>query len=70
MPKFDAELVQVMRNSLETVMSRVPLEYSTPSTKAYFAEYIVTAAAQGQTSFDGLATSVAEQIDKIVSLIT
>jgi hypothetical protein len=50
MQKFDPQLVQVMRNALEEVMTKVPLEYSSSSTKAYLAECILKAAAQGQTS--------------------
>jgi hypothetical protein len=51
MTKFDPELVQVMRAVLEEIMQRVPVEYSTQATKAYLAECILKAAAQGQTSF-------------------
>ena len=56
MTKFDPELVQVMRAVLEEIMQRVPVEYSTQATKAYLAECILKAAAQGQTSFDALMT--------------
>jgi hypothetical protein len=52
MQKFDPELVQVMRNS-------------TSSTKAYLAECILKAAAQGQTSYDQLVAAAADQIDPI-----
>jgi hypothetical protein len=54
MTKFDPELVQVMRAALEEIMQRVPVEYSTPATKAYLAECILKAAAQGQTSYAAL----------------
>jgi ABC-type antimicrobial peptide transport system permease subunit len=47
MPQFDPHLIQVMRNALEEVMTRVPLKYSTVGTKACLAEYILKAAAQG-----------------------
>jgi hypothetical protein len=63
MQKFDPQLVQVMRNALEEVMTRVPLEYSTSSTKAYLAEYVLKGAAQGQTNYDQLVA--ADQIDQI-----
>jgi hypothetical protein len=46
MPQFDVELVQLMRSALEEVMTRVPVEYSTPALKAYLAECILKAAAQ------------------------
>ncbi len=55
MPMFDPQLVQIMRSALEEVMRRVPLEYATPATKAYLAECILKAAAQGQTSFEALS---------------
>jgi hypothetical protein len=65
MQKFDPQLVQVMRNALEEVMTKVPLEYSSSSTKAYLAECILKAAAQGQTSYDQLVAAAADQIDQI-----
>src|SRR5690348_14404660 len=40
----------VMRNALEEVMTKVPLEYSSSSTKAYLAECILRAAGQGQVA--------------------
>jgi hypothetical protein len=70
MPKFDPELVQLMRNALEETMTRVPLEYSTPATKAYLAECILKAAAQGQTTYDGLLAAAADQIQVALSLFT
>ena len=54
MPQFDPGLVQVMKNALEEVMTRVPSEHSTIEVKAYLAEFILKAAARGQTSYDGL----------------
>ncbi len=70
MPMFDPQLIQVMRNALEEVMTRVPLEYSTPATKAYLAECILKAAANGQTSFDALVSEAAGQIQFVLSLFT
>ncbi len=54
MPQFDPELIEVMKKVLEDIMTRVPLEHSTPAAKAYFAECILKAAAQGQTNYDAL----------------
>ncbi len=68
MPQFDAELVHLMRTALEEIMTRVPLEYSTPAIKAYLAECILKAAAQGQTSYDGLLAAAADQIQSALSL--
>lgn len=54
MPQFDPGLIQVMRTALEDVMTRVPSERSTTEVKAYLAEFILKAAARGQTNYDGL----------------
>jgi hypothetical protein len=70
MQKFDPQLVQVMRNALEEVMTKVPLEYSTSSTKAYLAECILKAAAQGRTTFDELVVAAGDQIQSALSLFT
>jgi hypothetical protein len=68
MPAFDPELTQVMRDVLEDVMTRVPVEYSTPSTKAHLAECILKAAAQGHTTYNELVTAGADQIQVILSM--
>jgi hypothetical protein len=52
MAKIDPQFVDVMRRALDEVMTKVPLEHSTSSTKAYLAECILKAAAQGRTTFD------------------
>ena len=70
MPQFYPELIQVMKKVLEDIMTRVPLEHSTPAAKAYFAEFILKAAAQGQTSYDALFVAAAYQIKVLVSLFS
>jgi hypothetical protein len=70
MPQFDPQLIQVMRDALEAVMTKVPTEHATPAVKGYLAECILKAAAQGQTTFDGLVAAAADQIHAIVSLLT
>ena len=70
MPNFDPELVRMMRNALEEVMTSVPLEYSTQATKAYLAECILKAAAQGQRTYNELVSAAADQIHTIIALIT
>jgi hypothetical protein len=70
MPAFDPELTHVMRDALEDVMTRVPVEYSTPATKAYLAECILKAAAQGHTSYNELVAAASDQIQVILSLFT
>jgi hypothetical protein len=70
MPQFDPRLVSLMRSVLEDVMTRVPMEYATPATKAYLAECILKAAAQGHTSYNELVTAASDQIQVILSLFT
>jgi hypothetical protein len=70
MTKFDPELVQVMRAALEEIMKRIPVEYSTQATKAYLAECILKAAAQGSTSFDALMTAAADKSLMINNLLS
>jgi len=70
MPQFDPQLVQVMKRVLEDVMARVPLEHSTPAAKAYLAEFILKAAAQGHTNYDALIAAASDQIQVILSLIS
>jgi hypothetical protein len=59
-----------MRSVLEDVMTRVPAEHSTPATKAYLAECILKAAAQGHTSYNEMVTAAADQIDIVLLLFT
>jgi len=68
MVKIDPQLVNVMRSALEEVMTRVPSEYSTSATKAYLAECILKAAAQGCTTFDEFVVAAADQIQAALSL--
>ncbi len=70
MPQFDPRLISLMRHALEDVMSRVPVEHATPATKAYLAECILKAAAQGHTTYSELVSAAADQIQVIVSLFT
>jgi hypothetical protein len=59
-----------MRNALEEVMTKVPSEYSTPTTKSYLAECILKAAAQGQISRNELVAAAADQIQVAITLFT
>ena len=70
MPPFSPELVQTMRAVLEETMTSVPLEQATPGIKVHVAECILRAAAQGQTSYDGLLAAAADQLQSIVSMFT
>ncbi len=70
MPQFDPELVRVMRNVLEEVMTRVPLEISNTTTKAYLAECILKTAAKGHTTYNEMLTAATDQIQALVSMFT
>jgi hypothetical protein len=70
MPQFDPRLIDLMRSVLEDVMSKVPVEYATPATKAYLAECILKAAAQGHTSYNDLIVAASDQIQVVLSLFT
>jgi hypothetical protein len=51
-------------------MSKVPVECATPAAKAYLAECILKAAAQGHTSYTELITAASDQIQVVLSLFT
>ena len=70
MPQFDPALIEIMKRVLEDTMTRVPSQHSTPAAKAFFAECILKAAAQGKTSYDALIVAAADQIDVFVSLLS
>jgi hypothetical protein len=69
MPAFSPELIQTMRAALEEVMTRVPLEKATPALKAHMAELILKAAAEGQTTYDGLLAAASAQIQAVISML-
>jgi hypothetical protein len=70
MPAFGPELTQLMRVVLDEVMTKVPVEASTPAVKAHLAECILKAAAQGHKSYGELVRAASEQIQLVVSLLT
>ena len=70
MPQFDPELIQVMRSVLDDVMRSVPLEISGTTAKAYLAEAILKAAAQGHTSYNELMAAATNHIQTILSILT
>jgi hypothetical protein len=67
MPAFSPELVQTMRAALEEVMTRVPLQQATPEIKTHVAQCILRAAAEGQTSYEGLIAVAAGQLSTILA---
>jgi hypothetical protein len=70
MPSYSPELIQTMRTVLDEMMTRIPFEQATPGIKAALAECILKAAADGQTSYDGLVAAASEQIQSILSMLT
>jgi hypothetical protein len=70
MPTFSPELIQTMRAALEEAMTKVPLEQATPGIKAYLAECILKAAAQGQTSYEGLIAAATDQLHTVLSMFS
>jgi hypothetical protein len=67
MPSYSPELVQTMRAALDEVMTRIPVEQATPGVKAYMAELILKAAADGQTSYESLLMAASTQIQTVLS---
>jgi hypothetical protein len=67
MPSYSPELVQTMRAALDEVMTRIPVEQATPGVKAYMAELILKAAADGQTSYESLLVAASTQIQTVLS---
>src|SRR5262245_20935722 len=70
MPSYSPELIQTMRAALEEVMTKIPAEQATPGIKAHMAELILKAAAEGQTSYEGLLATASQQIQTILSMVT
>jgi hypothetical protein len=70
MPSYSPELIQMMRAALDEVMTKVPLEQATPGIKAALAEYILKAAAEGQTDYESLVAAASEQIHTVLSMLT
>ncbi|PDT76889.1 hypothetical protein [Bradyrhizobium sp. C9] len=68
--KFSSELIQTMRDALDTVMASVPADQPVFGLKAAVAECILRAAAHGQTSFDGLVASASDQLQSIISMLS
>ena len=70
MAHFTPELVSLMRAVLEEAMMRVPVDQATPGIKAHLAEIILKAAAQGETSHDGLIAAATQQIQAILAMLS
>jgi len=51
-------------------MTKVPVEHATPGIKAALAEYILKAAAEGETDYESLVAAGADQIHTLLSMVT
>jgi hypothetical protein len=70
MPSYSPELIQVMRAALDDAVTRLPIDHVTPAIKAQIAEVILKAAAEGQTTHDGLVAAAASQMQTILAMLT
>jgi hypothetical protein len=70
MPTFSPALITIMRAVLEEAMTKVPAEQATTVTKAYLAEFILKAAAEGRTSYEDLMAAVINQLPTILSMFS
>jgi hypothetical protein len=70
MPSYSPELIQTMRAALDEVMTKIPEDQIRPGIKAHMAEFILKAAAEGQTSYEGLLASASGQIQTVLSMLT
>ena len=70
MQSYSPELIQMMRAALDEVMTKVPLEQATPGIKAALAEYILKAAAEGETDYESLVAAGADRIHTLLSMVT
>jgi hypothetical protein len=59
-----------MRAALDEAMTKVPMDLASPGIKAHLAEFILQAAADGQTSFEGLLAAASDQIPVVLSVLT
>ena len=70
MPAFSPALITIMRAVLEEAMTQVPAEQATTVTKAYLAEFILKAAAEGLTSYEDLMAAVINQLPTMLSMFS
>lgn len=66
---YDPELIATMRAALDDVMTHIPADQATYSIKVRLAEFILKAAADGQTTYDDLFAAAAGQIQNVLSAL-
>jgi hypothetical protein len=70
MADYSPELIRAMQAALDDVMTKIPAAQATQEIKLQMAEFILNAAAQGQSTYDSLLASASNQIQLIVSMLT
>jgi len=69
MADYSPELIRVMQTALDDVRTKVPADQATQGIKLQMAEFILKAAAEGQTTYDGLLAATSDQVQIIVSML-
>jgi hypothetical protein len=67
---YDPELISTMRAALNDVMTQIPVEQATLDVKIRLAEFILKAAADGQTSYEALHAEASSQIQTVLPTLT
>ena len=70
MASYTPELIETMRAALDDVMTKVPADQVTQEMKAQMATFILKAAAESQTTYEGLLTVASAQVQTILSMLT
>jgi hypothetical protein len=70
MPSYSPELIHTMRAALDEAMTKVPMDVATAGIKAHLAEFILQAAAGGETRFEDLLAAASDQIPVVLSVLT
>ena len=66
MPNYSPELIHTMRAALDEVITKIPLEQATPGVKAALAQFILKAAANGQTSYEGFVVVASDELQTMM----
>jgi hypothetical protein len=69
MAYYSPELIQTMQAVLNEVASRIPVGPAAQGIKAQVAECILKAAAEGQTTYDGLMAVASDHIQTIITFL-
>jgi len=61
MPSYSQKSSTAWRAALNEVMTKIPVDQATQEVKAYMAEIILKAAAEGQTNYEVLLAAASQQ---------